>query len=99
MPGLFSNAFVAHKSPVESKKYFKGDEIEPNLVGEPKARPLQLIKSSLVQKISPDSGITSSICSTFDDIFGTVLRRTSKPTSSIPSAIACAKFLTYPDAE
>ena len=49
IPGIFSKAFVAHKSPVVSKKYLRGEAIEPNLVGEPRARPLQLIKSSLVQ--------------------------------------------------
>ena len=49
IPGLFSKAFVAQRSPVESKKYFIGDAIEPNRVGDPIAMPPQLIKSSLVQ--------------------------------------------------
>ena len=48
-PGMPSRALVAHKSPVESKKCFIGEAIEPNLVGEPKARPEQFKRSSLEQ--------------------------------------------------
>ena len=49
IPGTSSKALDAHRSPVESKKYFNGAAIEPNLVGEPIAKPEQLIKSSFVQ--------------------------------------------------
>ena len=99
MPGRFSRAFDAHKSPVESKKYFKGEAIDPNLVGEPKASPLQLIRSSLVQYISSFSGISDLTCSDTDETLGTVLIFTFKLHSSAPSAIACAIFLTEPPAE
>ena len=68
-------------------------------VGDPIARPSQLIKSSLVQYISPESGILESILSLFVEIFGTVLSFTFKFCSSAPSAIAWARFLTDPDAE
>ena len=87
MPGLPSSVLEAHKSPVESRKYLRGDAIEPNLVGEPIARPLQLIKSSFVQYISPLSGISSSVCSVTAETLGTVLILISTPSFSAPSAI------------
>ena len=62
IPGISSKAFDAHKSPVESRKYLSGEAIDPNLVGEPKARPEQLTKSSLVQYISYFLGIFYSVC-------------------------------------
>ena len=70
IPSLSSRAFVPHKSPVESRKYFNGDAIDPNLVGDPIASALQFIRSSLEQYNSPDSGIVDSIFSIFDVIFG-----------------------------
>ena len=99
IPGLFSKAFVDQMSPVESKKYLRGAAMDPKRVGDPIARPSQLIKSSLVQYISPESGILESILSLFVEIFGTVLSFTFKFCSSAPSAIAWARFLTDPDAE
>ena len=61
--------------------------------------PLQFIRSSLVQYISPESGTAASTFSFFADIFGTVLILTFISVSSTPSAIACARFFTDPDAE
>ena len=83
IPGLFSKAFVDQMSPVESKKYLRGAAMDPNRVGDPIARPSQLIKSSLVQYISPESGILESILSLFVEIFGTVLSFTFKFKSRI----------------
>ena len=88
IPGLPSSEFVAHKSPVESRKYFIAEAMDPNLVGEPNAIPLQFIKSSFVQYISPFSERLVSILSVFDEIFGTVLNFTIMPSSSAPSAMA-----------
>ena len=48
-PGIPSSALADQRSPVVSRKYFKGAAMEPNLVGDPSARPLQLIRSSFVQ--------------------------------------------------
>jgi hypothetical protein len=67
-PGIPSRAFAAHKSPVESKKYFKGEAIEPNLVGDPKASPEQFKSSSFEQYISPSFGIAGSDDSGLDEI-------------------------------
>ena len=86
-------------SPVESRKYLSGDAIEPKRVGEPIAIPAQSIRSSFVQYISFSSGITGSVCSDLLETLGTVLILVFSPVSSAPSAIACAKFLTEPEAE
>ena len=62
--------------------------MEPNLVGDPKARPEQFIKSCFVQYTSSFSGIFFSVCSVTEDTFGTVLILTFKFSCSAPSAIA-----------
>ena len=87
-PGTPSNEFDVQISPVVSKKYFNGAAIDPNLVGDPKARPEQLIRSSFEQNISPFSGIRGSLDLLLGDTLGTVLIFTFKFNSSAPSASA-----------
>ena len=70
------------------RKYFKGAAIDPNLVGDPSAIPAQPIKSSLVQYISPFSGMLASTASATEETFGTVLILTSRPFFSAPSVSA-----------